>query len=219
MATNLYLIRHGETEWSRDDRFTGVSDIPLTDIGREQANTLSLRLAQSIDSIGGIYSSPKIRSFETAQIIASPRQLSVETMPELTELDYGEWEGLARHTIISEYAHEYRMWSNDPIEASPPSGETGISLLQRAVPTIEQLVEKHEGENIVVVAHNSVNRLLICALLGIPTKSYRVAIKQEPACLNLLRFNPGNSVTLVKLNDIVHYAKNNGINDHPISSK
>jgi len=205
MNTKVLLVRHGETEWSKDDRFTGVSDIPLTDIGREHAQALARRLSRFSSQITAVFSSPMKRSIETAQIIANQIDLSVQIVSELRELNYGAWEGLRREEILTQFFEEYTIWASDPAIHSPPQGETGQALIKRVLPSIERLITNYAGETIVIVAHKTVNRLLICSLLGISLKSYRYAIVQDTACLNVLGFTPDNFVSLIKLNDTSHY--------------
>lgn len=204
MKTELILVRHGETEWSRDDRFAGISDIELTDVGRQQAQVLAERLLGSTKSISCVFSSPKKRCLETARIIARQLDLSIEVVPELRELDYGVWEGLRRQEILMQYADEYAVWSRDPALRAPRKGETGNALLDRVRPVILQAVADHLGECFVVVGHKTVNRLLICSLLGISPSRYRDVIKQDTACLNVLQF-VDDYVSLIRLNDIAHY--------------
>jgi len=206
MNTKLLLIRHGETEWSKDDRFTGISDVGLNTVGRNQAFALAHRLTFLSNSISAVFSSPMKRSMETAQIIADQLGLSVQVVSELKELNYGVWEGLKRKEILTRFIKEYELWANDPIACSPPEGETGQALVERALPAIERLIAGQEEKTFIVVAHKTINRLIICSLLGIPLKNYRYAIVQDTACLNVLSFSPDKRTSLIKLNDTSHYS-------------
>lgn len=224
MSTRLFLIRHGQTDWSRADRFTGSSNVPLSEAGREQARALARRLAKmqlslKDDSladqevleggrqgpIAAVYSSPLDRSRETARMIAEPFGLPVETIADVRELDYGAWEGLRREEIISQYPQEFETWSKDPALYAPPGGESGLTLVARVRPAIDRLIAAHPGETIVLVAHKTVNRLLICSLFNIPLKHYRWVIWQNVACMNVINFVADDAVSLIKLNDTSHY--------------
>lgn len=205
MRTTLFLIRHGETEWSRDDLFSGVTDIPLTEAGRQQAEALARRLSRLPISIEAAYCSPLTRAAETGGIIARELGLVAQPVGELAELDYGAWEGLKRADTLARYPKEYARWDRNPFSQSPPGGETGRALVNRVVPAIWRLVTAHPNGAVVVVAHKAVNRVVICSLMGIPVRNYRFAIVQSPACLNVLSFNAAGAVSLVKLNDTSHY--------------
>jgi probable phosphoglycerate mutase len=224
MSTRLFLMRHGQTDWSQADRFTGSSNVPLSRAGREQARALArrlskMRLSLKDDSladpevlqdseqspIAAIYSSPLDRSRDTAGIVAEPLGLSVETIPDVKELDYGAWEGLRREEIVRQYPREFETWTKDPALYAPPRGESGLTLVARVRPAIDRLVADHPGETIVMVAHKTVNRLLICSLFNIPLKHYRWVIWQNVACMNVINFVSDDAVSLIKLNDTSHY--------------
>ena len=226
MATRLILVRHGETEWTREDRFSGSSDVPLNQTGMAQAQALAERIAgmplqwegDTSDNantlkeggngplrISAIYSSPLRRTRTTAGIIADALRLSVNVVPEIAELHYGAWEGLRRDEVQQRYSREMEQWIKDPVQNAPPDGESGESLAKRVVPAIRHIVTAHPNQTVLVVAHKTVNRLLICSLLNIPLKHYRWAIWQNVACLNILHFVSDDAVSLVKLNDTAHY--------------
>lgn len=220
MVTRIVLVRHGETAWSKEDRFCGISDVPLQEEGVRQARLLAQRLqhistasAHTAPSttkrpnpqIVAVYSSPMQRSRRTAQTIAETLGRPVQVVAALRELDYGVWEGLRREDILVQYSEEYAQWARDPAAGRPPQGETGLELLERVRPAIQSLVSAHHGETIVVAGHKTVNRLLICALVGIPPQHYRRAIEQDIACLNVLKIGQNEVHLLVKLNDTCHY--------------
>lgn len=223
MSTRLLILRHGQTDRSVADRFTGSSDVPLNATGRTQARSLANRLAgmklflkddtladpevlgEKQQRIAAVYSSPLHRSRQTAEIVSEPLALPVEVVPELRELDYGAWEGLRREEIQAQYARAFEIWSRDPALSAPPDGESGLSLVARVRPAIDRIVEAHPDEVVVVAAHKTVNRLLICSLFNIPLKYYRWVIWQSVACLNIINFVSSDAVSLIKLNDTCHY--------------
>ena len=201
--TRLYLIRHGATPLSAEDRFAGATDVPLSDIGREQARRLGARLAR--ERITAIYASPMQRTVATAELIAAPHGLPVTTMAELREISHGRWEGLTRAAVEGEFGDEYQMWEDDPFTFAPEGGESGLEVTARALPALHQLIERHEGKAVVVVSHKATIRLLISSLLGFDPRKYRDRLDQNPAALNILDFRDLANARLTLFNDISHY--------------
>src|ERR1022692_1577715 len=111
MTTRIYLVRHGATVLSAEDRFAGETDVPLSDVGREQARRLSERLAN--DSIAAFYASPMGRTLETAAILALPHGKSVTPVAGLREISHGRWEEKTRAQVESLYPEEYSRWEAD----------------------------------------------------------------------------------------------------------
>jgi len=207
MTTRIYLIRHGATQMSAEDRFAGATDVPLSDVGREQARGLSKRLGK--DPVVAVYCSPMKRTIETAQIIAEPHGLTPIAREELSEINHGHWETMLRSEVESQFGEEYAAWEEDPYTFAPEGGESGISLMARALPTIRELVERHENQNVVVVSHKATIRLILCSFLGIDARGYRDRLDQSPASLNALDFKDAVRARLMLYNDISHYE------DHP----
>ena len=207
MDTVVLLIRHGVTNWTEEDRFTGVSNIPLSEIGLNQAQLLSNKLFKSSISINAIYSSPLQRCIDTAKIIAQPYNLDIQIKKEFSELNYGDWEGLSRREILQRYPNEFEIWKKDPFIQSPPKGESGKALIERALPMLTTLLQKHIGELITIVAHKALNRLLLCWALGIPYEQYRQRIVQYPACLNVFKVSSNGAVIIYRLNETSHYSE------------
>ena len=204
MTTRLYLIRHGQTLHSAADRFSGASDVDLTGEGRRQATCLARRLAGT--PIVAVYCSPLQRAIETAALVAQPHGLTPMPVPGLREIDYGHWEGVLRDDVLAQFGDEYATWERDPLTTAPRGGETGLAVLARMLPALRDIVRRHPGQHIAVVAHKSANRLALCGLLGLDPATYRERLDQSPACLNILDFDDGRA-RLVLLNDVSHYAE------------
>lgn len=207
MTTRLYLIRHGATPLSAEDRFSGAANVLLSDEGRAQAARLAQRLAD--DNISVFYASPLERTMETAGIIAKPHGLTPIPRDGLREINHGHWEGLSRKEVEERFQKEYTAWEGDPFTFAPKDGESGISVLARALPVIREIVETHKDGNVVVVSHKATIRLLISSLLGFDGRGFRDRLDQAPACLNVLDFKDPARARLMLFNDISHYA------DHP----
>ena len=207
MTTRLYLVRHGATALTAEDRFSGAANIYLSDEGRDQVKHLAVRLAH--DHISASYTSPLDRTVETASIIAKIHGLSPTSSEGLREISHGHWEGLTRKEVEARFTEEYTAWESDPFTFAPKGGESGISVLARALPVIREIVVNHEDKNVVVVSHKATLRLIISSLLGFDARGYRDRLDQAPACLNILDFKDAVRARLMLFNDISHYA------DHP----
>lgn len=204
MSTRIVMIRHGDTPASKDKRFTGANDIPLSPEGRVHATALATRLARY--PIDAIYASSMSRAFQTAGYIAQVHGLEVTPVPDLREMDHGVWNGLSLDECIAKYPADVAAYNRDPYTFAPPGGESGEQVLKRAVPAILALARAHPDQTIVVVAHKTTNRLVIAHFLGIDPRGYRDRLGQRPACLNVLEFRAEDDVELLLLNDIGHYA-------------
>jgi broad specificity phosphatase PhoE len=204
MTTRLYLVRHGATQLTAEDRFSGSVGVDLSDEGRVQAQHLAERLAEH--KIAAAYCSPLSRTLETAQIIAKPHNLTPILRDGLREISHGHWEGMTRKQVEEQFGVEYAAWDSDPFTFAPEGGESGISVLARALPVIREIVVSHEGQNVLVVSHKATLRLIISSLLGFDARGYRDRLDQAPACLNILDFKDPVHVRLMLFNDVSHYA-------------
>lgn len=203
MTTRLYLIRHGSTDLSAEDRFSGGTDIPLSPEGRWQAERLAQRLAD--DRIVAFYCSSMRRTVETATLVAQPFGLTPIPRDELREIHHGRWETLRRAEVEAQFPDEYAAWQEDPFTFAPQGGESGLSVMARALPVIREIVKRHAGENVAVVSHKATIRLLISSLLGFDARGYRDRLDQSPACLNILDFKDSVRARLMLFNDVSHY--------------
>jgi probable phosphoglycerate mutase len=203
VITRVFLVRHGATPLTADDRFAGSSDVPLGPEGLVQVERLAERLAAA--PIAAVYSSPLRRTVATASVVAAPHGLSTVLADDLREIDHGRWEGLRRDEVQHLYPEEYADWERDPVDCAPQGGETGRQVLARALPVMTDIIRRHPGQSVLVVAHKATNRLLIAQWLGIDLHGYRDRIEQLPACLNLLDFRTPDQARLVLLNDVSHY--------------
>ncbi len=203
-ATRLYLVRHGATELTAEDKFSGAIGVELSDEGRGQAARLGERLHD--EGITALYSSPLSRTMETARIISGRCGLSIETRDALREISHGRWEGLTRRDVESRYPAEYAAWEEDPFTFAPERGESGVAVLARALPVVREIVTKHRGERVLVVSHKATLRLVISSLLGFDPRGYRDRLDQAPACVNVLDFRDPVRVRLMLFNDTSHYA-------------
>jgi probable phosphoglycerate mutase len=209
-TTRIYMIRHGATQLSAEDRFAGAVDVELSDGGRFQAARLAERLSD--DSIKAVYCSPLTRTVQTATILAKPHALPLHPQDGLREIHHGHWEGMRRADVEAQFPDEYAAWEEDPFTFAPQGGEAGVNVIARALPVIREIVLEHRGQNVIVVSHKATLRLLISSLLGFDARGYRDRLDQAPACLNVLDFKDPVRVRLMLFNDVSHYA------DQPLHS-
>lgn len=203
MTTRVFLVRHGATELTAEDRFAGAIDVLLSETGRNQARLLGRRLAG--EKICAVYTSPLARTVATAELIAEPHQLPVTRLTELREISHGRWEGKTRAEVEREYGEEYQHWENDPYTFAPAGGESGLEVTARALPALLKLVERHDGKPFVAVSHKATIRLLLSSLLGFDPRKYRDRLDQSPAALNVLDFKDVTQARLTLFNDVSHY--------------
>jgi len=203
-TTRVYLIRHGATVLSAEDRFAGATDVELSDEGRDQARALGARLAD--ERIAALYASPMRRTVETATLIGAPQGLEPELKDGLREVDHGHWEGLTRRDVETRFTEEYASWEHDPFTFAPPGGEPGIAVTARALPVLREVITRHPGERVAVVSHKATIRLLLCMVLGIDARGYRDRLDQSPACLNVVDFKDPVRARLMTYNDTSHYS-------------
>ena len=203
MPTRIYLVRHGATDLTAEDRFAGSTDVALSDEGRKQVACLAERLKR--EKLDAIYASPLRRTMETARTLALPHGLEPIGEPGLREIDYGRWEGLRRSEVESAFPAEYAIWQEDPFVIAPMGGESGVNVLNRALPVMRAIVERHRHRTVLLVSHKGTNRLLISSLLGFDMRGYRDRLEQSPAALSILDFMSEVRPRLRLFNDVSHY--------------
>jgi len=203
MPTRVYLVRHGATILSAEDRFAGETDVDLSDKGRAQLRKLADRLSE--EPLCAVYASPMRRTLESAGILAAPHRLTVQAVPGLREISHGRWETKTRREVEALWPDEYARWDADPYTFAPEGGESGLAVTARAFPALADLVSEQDGRTFLVVSHKATIRLLLSALLGFDPRFYRDRLDQSPACLNVLDFKDSSHARLTLFNDVSHY--------------
>jgi broad specificity phosphatase PhoE len=204
VSTRLFLIRHGSTVLTAEDRFAGSTDVALSDEGREQARRLAERLRD--ENISAVYASPLGRTVETAQIIAAPHQLEVVRRGGLREISHGRWEQMTRREVEEKFPEEAAAWEEDPYTFAPEGGESGLAVTARALPVLLEIVRAHPRQAVAVVSHKATIRLLLSSLLGFDPRRYRDNLDQNPAALNIVDFRDTTRARLTLFNDTSHYS-------------
>ena len=194
--TEIILARHGETDWNVEEIFRGRIDIELNETGIKQAELLAEYLGDL--KIDAIYSSPLKRALKTAEMIASYHNPDMEIAPGLIDFDYGEWQGLSHEVVKDRYKELYAEWIKNPHQVEMAGGESLNDVRKRAIGVVDSVVAKYEG-TVVLVSHRVVNKILICALLGLDN-SHFWNIRQDTCGLTTFTYQNGQFI-LTKHND------------------
>ena len=193
----LLLVRHGQTDWNRDARFRGRSDIPLNGDGVREAEALA-RLIHGRHAPQAVLASPLSRARSTASAIAHLSGLEVQAEDRLLDLDHGTFSGLTEAEAQARFPAEYMEWIQRGRLSAPPKGESVADLISRAGELVGELTEMHAGEQVVLVTHREVIRAVVCGRLGLPeTVFHRIRI--DTGSLTILDISEGGA-TLEKLN-------------------
>jgi probable phosphoglycerate mutase len=195
----LLLARHGQTEWHRENRYVSRTDIGLDATGREQARVLARRAER--EGVDLVLSSPLARALGTARPAAEPLGLEVRADERLRELDFGDWEGRTLGEIRAEDPEAVRRFEADAAGTGFPGGEPLESGAGRALEVFRDLYGSHAGRTVLVVAHNTLLRLALCRMLGIPLGEYRCRLPRlVNAAVTEVRFGKEGGA-LYSLND------------------
>ena len=200
----ILLARHGETKWNAEGRYQGQVDVPLSEVGEAQARQLGERLREV--HIDRAVASPLSRAQRTAELALGPARASMLALDAgFAEIAHGTWEGLLAAEIGAMDAERLRAWRESPESVLMPKGESLQHVLERAWPALERACEGlGPEETLLVVAHDAVNRVLLCKILGLPLARLWT-FRQAPTTINLLEGADVDHLDLVRLNDCVHH--------------
>ncbi len=202
--TRIILVRHGQTAWNvgsgAGERFRGRIDLPLDDTGLAQARALAERLADR--PIVAVYSSPLKRAMETARPTAQQLGLSVQPLPGIIDINYGDWQGLSPAEVARAYPDLYPRWLEKPQWVKFPHGESLRQVRLRGMAALKEASARHDGHVILLVAHQVMNKALVCAMLDLGN-SHFWRIRQDNACINVFEHQDG-IFTAVLINDTCH---------------
>jgi len=186
-VTTMFIARHGETVWAAENRYAGVSDIPLTERGLEQANALATWAASA--SLDAVYSSPLTRATTTADPSAISTGLELVIDTRLIEVDWGQGEGLTRDEMAIAFPAAYEAFVANPASSPLPDGESGQAAIARALPAFDEIVARHPGGRVLVVGHSTLTRLIIATVTGMDLDRYRSTMPHVGNCsLTVLKF-------------------------------
>jgi broad specificity phosphatase PhoE len=198
--TKIYLIRHGQTEWNKGQIFRGRIDISLNERGSKEAEVILGVMKDN--NISAIYTSPLKRSIETARPMAEFFNLEIVPIDGLIDINYGDWQGLTMDDVRKRYKAQYNQWIKTPNLVRFPNGETLDEVQERSFYAFKEIVKKNPGKTIIVLPHRVINKVLLCALLGLGN-SHFWDIKQDTGCINLIEYSGGRFVISL-INDTCH---------------
>jgi broad specificity phosphatase PhoE len=202
--TRIILVRHGQTAWNvgtgGGERFRGRVDLSLDDTGLAQAHAVAERLADH--PIVAVYSSPLKRAVETARPTAQRLGLLVQPLPGIMDINYGDWQGLSHAEVSQAHPDLYPRWLEEPHRVKFPHGESLRQVHLRGMAAVKEVAARHEDQTILLVAHQVVNKVLVCAMLGLDN-SHFWHIRQDNACINIFEHQDG-IFTAVLINDTCH---------------
>jgi len=198
--TTIYLIRHGQTAWNKEEIFRGRTDISLNEVGIREAELVGESL-KGMD-IHVIYSSPLSRARETARRIAQFFNLKVQPLEGIIDMSFGKWEGRPLREVQIHDRELYRQWREQPHLVKLPGGESLDEVRVRAMAALEEVVQYHHGKNLVLVSHRVVNKVILCGILGVDN-SHFWQISQDAAAINRIQYQEGRYV-LSLLNETCH---------------
>ena len=201
---NLYLVRHGQTAFSRENRFCGTSDPALTDVGQAMADALATAYAAT--PWDAIYTSPMIRARQTAAPLEKLTGVTATVEAGLTEIAYGEWEGLTVDEVKARWPEAYEYWAEDVASRGTPGGETAFYVAARAMRGVEAIRTRHATGNVLLVSHKATLRIITCALLGLDVRLFRERIAQPVAAVSMFVLETGAS-RLTILGDRTHLSE------------
>ena len=201
MATTIILVRHGQTEWNRIERFRGRYEVPLNQTGLAQAKKAAGRIsAHWKPSV--IYASPLGRAMETANAIAHACKLIVQPCDGLIEIDYGEWQGLTPEEARLRWPELMAAWYSRPETVQLPGGESLVQVRQRVTSNLKDICWLHANKEIVLVGHSGVNRLILLEILGLGNERFW-HLHQDPGAINVIE-EKDQDFSLVSMNETGH---------------
>jgi alpha-ribazole phosphatase len=191
-TTLLYLARHGQVV--NDGVYNGQNNVDITPLGVKQMERLRDLLQDK--KITAVYSSDLLRTQRGADMIGAVHGLNPQYCPEFREMHFGRWQGLSYKEVSERYPSDIPQWLEDLEHSRVPEGESLCDAVNRAVPKLRELVEKHQGEEILLVCHGALNRVILAEALQLPVR-YAMRIEQDYGCLNIIEY--GSTWTAVKL--------------------
>jgi alpha-ribazole phosphatase len=197
LKTRIYLVRHGEVAGSEVFRYNGQTEVPLTEKGLEQYHNLAARLKDV--RLSACYCSNLSRCVLGADIISAALGVTPVEKAELRELSFGDWEGKTWSELAEIYPREWQARLRDFVNYRVPGGENLVDLGNRVIPAVEEIVEKNRGEEVLIVAHGGVNRIILLHAMGAPfTSMFR--IEQDFGCLNIIDYYADGNPVVKLLN-------------------
>ncbi len=199
--TRFYLIRHGETQWNREGRYQGSTDIPLSSEGLAQAELLAKRFQYL--PLDAIYVSPLQRAKATADAIAKQTGITPIVEEHFREINFGEWEGMSIPQLLETYGQAYQNFYENPFQHTFPGEGSFTKVAERAVLGFEKILEKERGKRVAIVSHGGLLRVMLVAILGMDENFYRKTWMTNTS-ITTVDVMEDNRRLLMTLNDKAH---------------
>ena len=201
MSTTLILIRHGETPYNRDRRYQGHRDTLLTRKGKRQTKKIALRLRN--EPLDAIYSSDLKRTKYTAKAISHYHSLKVKTLPELREIDFGDWEGKTHDEIQRGWRGLLDEWEREPSKIKIPGGESIQKLAERTRTTIKKIISTHPNQRVTIVTHGGPIRIILMDALDLGLDDWWKTITSNGG-ISIIEYQSNKAKVLLQ-NDTSHF--------------
>lgn len=199
--TRFYLIRHGETQWNKEGRYQGMTDIPLSEPGLAQADLLGKRFHYL--PLDALYVSPLQRAMATAKPIEKETGVKMVVDEHFREIHFGEWEGKSVPQLQQEYGETYEKFFENPFLHTFPGEGSFDKVMERSVAEFEQLLQKHKGEYVAIVSHGGLLRVMLVGILGMDLPFYRKTWLTNTSITVVDVMENGKRI-LITLNDKAH---------------
>ncbi len=183
--TRLYLVRHGQVVNFSEGTYNGHKDVDISEFGVRQIEAVAEKLKN--ENLAGVYCSDLIRTKRGAGIIAARHGLTPESCPKLRELNVGLWEGLTIKEIEEQFPGAMNEWRRNGVDYRIPDGESIQDLAGRVIPALKKILNGNYGEDIVLVAHGGVNRVILADSMNLNLKNF-YSIEQDYGCLNIIDY-------------------------------
>lgn len=198
-TTRFIFVRHGQTDWNRENRYRGHADIPLNATGIQQAVLAAAALADV--ALHVVYASPLQRTMLTADLIAKSHGLPIKACQPLIDLNYGDWQGKPPADLDPE---SQALWRTQPDRVAIPNGEPLSQARARVMALVEDLSQRHRGETVLLVSHDLIGKILLCGLSDAPNNAIH-RFQQDTTCINVFDVN-GDGYLIRAVNDTTHLA-------------
>src|SRR5271166_4323362 len=158
--TRIILVRHGHVDWIIPERFRGRAELALSAVGQAQEKATARLIAASWQ-LDALYTSPLGRARETAAAVAEPFGIEPQAVEALSDIDYGDWQGLTREAAVERWPQEVALWFRAPHLARIPGGETLAAVLSRTSAALHDILLRHPSDAVAILGHDSVNRVML----------------------------------------------------------
>lgn len=203
MLTEIIIVRHGSTEWNEKERFRGLADLSLSQLGIRQAEATSARLADL--PVKKIYASPLRRAMQTAAIIGRPHNIQPTSLDGIIDIDFGKFQGLSFNKAEAAYPDIFHEWMDNPHLVTLPEGENLAQVRERSSSALNEIIDGLKGETVIFVSHKVVISMLVCHYLGMKDSQFR-QIEMDTCAINTFNKQSDN-IYATMINDTCHLAE------------